>query len=619
MCGVAAFSAKPQSKLELRPLIENMINLMRHRGPDFQSFHVDSEAKVGIAHARLSILDLSNNANQPMFDESNLLSVIFNGEIYNWQELRSTLESKGVGPFVTQSDTEVILRGYEHYGNDLPLHLRGMFAFVIFDKRNNSLFCARDRVGKKPLLYTETEDGIALASEVPPLLLASSNNALNKSAIATILLHNMRHIPDPDTAFSAVSRLRAGHAMTVRNGRIQKIWRYWKPAIRSEAISIKDLRAAIEGAVKRRMVADVPVGALLSGGVDSTAVVALMAKHTKEPVRTYALGMDADDEDLRRARFVASQLGCEHKEFYFDAERQFEIFRNIQKTYGEPIALLPLVHGYELCSAIRDDDIKVVLTGHGADELFYGYTGHAKTALLTDALRYLGFLRPAAQMIPRALRRGPSVLLAEQPGRRKAALYRSYQGRDWNQVIQPEARRVLSNGAARECEYWGSMLGKPDYIDESNFIALMMENSHSVTIAADLPAMMASVEMRAPFLDQEIVEMALSIPYRRKVPNSRDLSRLKYALKIAVEDLIPKHLLYAPKRGFGHGIQEKDILLGPWREIANGVFANSLDAEGLFDVRAIRNLWNRQSSGDESVSWGFIAKLFTIQLWLQER
>ncbi|PHQ73331.1 MAG: asparagine synthase (glutamine-hydrolyzing) [Marinobacter sp.] len=619
MCGIVAFSAKSESELELGPLIESMINLMHHRGPDFHNLSVDSEAKVGMAHARLSILDLSDKANQPMFSENNSLSIVFNGEIYNWQELRKKLEMEGVGPFVTQSDTEVILRGYEHYGNDLPLHLRGMFAFVIFDKQSNSLFCARDRVGKKPLVYTETEDGVALASEIPPLLLASPNSPLNKSALATILLHNMRHVPDPDTAFSAISRLRAGHAMTVRDGRIEKIWRYWQPAIKSPAVSTQDLRSAIEGAVKRRMVADVPVGALLSGGVDSTAVVALMARHTEQPVRTYALGMDADDEDLRRARFVASQLGCEHKEFYFDAERQFEIFRNIQKTYGEPIALLPLVHSYELCSAIRDDGIKVVLTGHGADELFYGYTGHAKTALLTDALRYLGFLRPAAQMIPRALRSGPSVLLAEQPGRRKAALYRSYQGRDWNQVIQPEARKALSNGAARECEYWGSMLGKADYIDESNFIALMMENSHSVTTAADLPAMMASVEMRAPFLDQEIVEMALSIPYRRKVPNSRDLSRLKYALKIAVEDLVPKHLLYAPKRGFGHGIQEKDILLGPWREIANEVFANSIDAEGLFDVQAIRKLWNRQSSGDESVSWGFIAKLFTIQLWLQEQ
>jgi asparagine synthase (glutamine-hydrolysing) len=619
MCGIAAFSATPESELDLGPLIESMISLMHHRGPDFQNISIDKEAKVGIAHARLAILDLSDKANQPMVSESNLLSIVFNGEIYNWQELRKKLEMAGVGPFVTQSDTEVILRAYEHYGTDLPIHLQGMFAFIIFDKRNNSLFCARDRVGKKPLVYTETDNGIALASEIPPLLLASPKSMLNKSALATILLHNMRHVPDPDTAFSAVSRLRAGHAMTIQKGRIERIWSYWRPTIKTTPVSTQDLRGAIEAAVKRRMIADVPIGAMLSGGVDSTAVVALMAKFTERPVQTYALGMDADDEDLRRARSVARQLGCEHKEYYFDAERQFEIFRDIQKTYGEPIALLPLVHSYELCSAIREDGIKVVLTGHGADELFYGYTGHAKTALVTDALRYLGFLRPLARLLPSTLRSGSMALLAEQPGRRKAALYRGYERRDWNQVIQPKARKALLNGAFRECEYWGAMLAKPEYIDESNFIALMMENSHSVTTAADLPAMMASVEMRAPFLDQELVEMALSIPYRQKVPNSRDLSRLKYALKLAVEDLVPNHLLYAPKRGFGQGIQEKDVLLGPWRGIANDVFAKSLDAEGLFDTKAIQKLWNRQIAGDETVSWGFIAKLFTIQLWLQEQ
>lgn len=619
MCGVVAISRHPGADLSLQPLLEAMIHTQKHRGPDHQGVLCDEAGDNGLAHARLAILDLSHEADQPMVSNDGMLSVVFNGEIYNWKALRELLVSHGLGPFRTQSDTEVLLEAYRHFGDQLPIHLSGMFAFAILDKRDGRIFCARDRVGKKPLLYSKTPQGIVLSSEIPARRLMPDYSAeLNQSALASMLLHNMRHIPDPDTVYADTSRLRPGHAMTIRKGEIERIWRYWDPQQREKHVTTGDLRQAIERAVELRMVADVPVGALLSGGVDSTAVVALMTKHTSEPVHTYALGMNQDDEDLRRARSVAEQLGCEHREFYFDGDRQFEIYRKILRTYGEPISLLPLIHSYELSEAIQKDGIKVALVGHGADELFYGYSGHARTAMLTEILRRLEPAAPLARLVPSRWRRGPLALLAEKPGLRKAALYRGYEASHWQSVVRKEAIPRLTNGAARECEYWGALLKNPPYIDESNFIALMMENAHSVTTSADLPAMMASVEMRAPFLDQEVVELALNIPFREKVPNFNDLSRLKYALKLAVEDLVPQELLYAPKRGFGHGIQEKDVLLGPWREIADKVFSGAVDADGLFDTRAIRTIWREQKAGREQVTWSFIAKLFSTQLWLQE-
>ena len=597
-----------------------MVATQQHRGPDHQHVQVDGKAGVGMGHARLSILDLSHAADQPMSSHDGRFTIVYNGEIYNWRELRADLAERGCGPFKTSSDTEVLLEGYRAFGADLPERLRGMFAFAILDRSENVVFVARDPIGKKPLVYSEWPEGVALASEIPALLCVPGlGQRLNHSALAGMLLHNMRHIPDPETAYQGVSRLRPGHAMFISGGRVTKLWRYWQPRTNLSNTTPEDIRATLEEAVRKRMIADVPVGALLSGGVDSTAIVALMRQQSKGPVRTYALGMDRDDEDLRRARAVADQLGCEHREFYFDADRQFEVFSRLIHTYGEPIALLPLVHTFELCEAIKADGIKVVLAGHGADELFYGYTGHLRTALLTEAMNRLSYLRPLVKLMPASLQRGPLGLFAAPIGARKAALYRAAEADTWAPLIQADKRHELENVVARECAFWGGVLGAKDYIDESNFVALMMENAHSVTTAADLPGMLASVEMRAPFMDRDLVDLAFSLRFREKIPSLRDTSRLKYALKKAVADLVPHDLLYAPKRGFGHGIQERDVLKGAWRDRADEIFEQPSDADGLFDPDALKSLWRAQRDGDERYPWSLVAKLFSIQLWLKTR
>lgn len=594
---------------------------LRHRGPDGEGEWLSSDGTAGLCHTRLAIVDLSSAATQPMASLDGRCVLSFNGEIYNWRDLRLELVALG-WQFRTQSDSEVLLTAWRAWGEGMLARLRGMFAFAIYDIDQRLMFCARDRAGKKPFVYATGSGGFAFASEIPSLqpLAAEvgADTSRDHGAIATMLLHNLRHIPDPATAYKGLRRLRAGHAMVVRDGRLERMWRYWD--VRADIANARDraetgpaaVRAMLEEAVELRRVADVPVGSLLSGGTDSSAITALAQKHSKEPVRTYALGYDAADEDLVRARSMAQHLGTVHREFYFDPNDQWHAFQSILATYGEPIMLLPLVHAFQLCQAIHADGLKVVLAGHGADELFYGYLGHIQTATLSRAIKALEVLRPLAALVPSHARPRPMTALAAPRGQRKAALYRQYAAQLWEHLSVDSA---ADEQASNEMALWGKAGPSDDYIDESNFVALMVENCHSVTIAADLPAMLAPVEVRAPFLDQEMIALAFALSWRSKLPADGDTTNLKAVLKTAVADLVPHELLYAPKRGFGHGIKEREVLLGPWRPMADRAF-NSIPSDHWIDSRWARGLWQSGQSGN-AVDWSLIARLFSILIWEQ--
>ncbi|MBM3273915.1 MAG: asparagine synthase (glutamine-hydrolyzing), partial [Candidatus Sericytochromatia bacterium] len=329
MCGIGGIALRPGATISAREILARMVELQHHRGPDGNGILLRPDGGFGFCHNRLAILDLSDAGAQPMVSDDGRLTVTFNGEIYNWQELRRSLESEGV-VFRTRTDTEVLLEAYRRHGVDVSARLRGMFAFAIHDGRDGTIFCSRDRVGKKPFVYAETPAGVCFASEIPAVqVFPDCDSRFNYAAIAGMLLHNVRHIPDPYTAFAGIKRLRPGHSMLIREGRVERIWRYWQPEASNGAVSPGRLRALLEDAVSLRMVADVPVGALLSGGVDSSAIVHMMQRRASEPVRTYALGLDKDDEDLRRARSFAAQVGVIHKEFYFEPRRQLEDFKRM--------------------------------------------------------------------------------------------------------------------------------------------------------------------------------------------------------------------------------------------------------------------------------------------------
>lgn len=611
MCGIGGIFQGGTANLDVENLCGRILKEQRHRGPDGEGVWLSTDRRIGLCHNRLAILDLSPAGAQPMVSGDGQLAIVFNGEIYNWKELRSRFERSG-WRFSSGTDTEVLLAAYEEWGESMLEHLRGMFAFALYDVRRNTLLCARDRVGKKPFVYAETSDAFIFGSEIPAVRqVPGVDTRYDRDAIAAMLLHNLRHIPDPHTAYCGIRRLRPGHAMLVRDGRIERIWRYWSPSPAQGDISAGRLRELVEEAVELRMHADVPVGALLSGGIDSSAIVAIMQRTSSEPVRTYSLGRDAADEDVRRARVIAQTLGTRHREFYFDPEEQWDIFRHLIALYGEPIMLLPLVHTFVLCRAVHEDGLKVVLNGNGADELFYGYTGHVRTLKVSRWLDRLAPLRPF--MAPLKLTR--VAWLSARSGARKAAWYRSFAQSEWAQYLSDDARSTVANVASDELEYWGELCPSPHFIDESNFVGLMVENAHSVTIAGDLPAMATSVETRSPFLDQEIVSFALATPAKKKIPNPANADWLKAILREAVRDLIPDTLLRAPKRGFGMGIQEADVLRGPWRGKAEELFQSAADTDGLFDRERLLTQWRGFLAG--AVPAYRIAKMLAIQMWLQ--
>ena len=357
------------------------------------------------------------------------------------------------------------------------------------------------------------------------------------------------------------------------------------------------------------MRADVPVGALLSGGIDSSAIVAIMKKYTDKPIHTYALGFDKEDEDLRRARLMANKLGTIHKEFYFNPEEQWDVFQKLLKVYGEPIMLLPLIHTYFLCRAIKNDGIKVVMSGNGADEIFYGYTGHVRTYQVS---RWLDRLYPFIKYLD-FINLNKFKWLTTKPGKRKSYYYASLAKKDWESCFTQESIKNFQNYSVSELEYWGQLTPSQHFIDESNFVSLMVENTHSVTTAGDLPAMMASVEIRCPFLDQELIEFALNVPVEKKIPDKRNLHWLKAILREAVQDLIPEELLKASKRGFGMGIQESMVLSGPWYDKAYQLFNNLSDINEIFDIPLTKRAWFRFQ--ERKINANFVAKLLSIQQW----
>jgi asparagine synthase (glutamine-hydrolysing) len=582
---------------------------------------LSADGRAGLAHTRLAIVDLSRDAAQPMHSSDGNCVLSFNGEIYNWRDLRAELAGAG-WKFRTQSDSEVLLAAWQAWGDAMLARLRGMFAFAIYDVERRLLFCARDRVGKKPFVYATGPRGFTFASEIPAIMPLAKEIGADTShdhgALATMLLHNLRHIPDPATAYKGLRRLRPGHAMIVRDGQIERTWRYWDvhaDITRAQARAgggAKAVRQALEDAVELRRIADVPVGALLSGGTDSSAIAALAQRNSGNQLRTYALGYDADDEDLVRARLMAKRLKTAHRELYFDPDEQWSSFRKIIAGFGEPIMLLPLVHTFQLCQAIRADGRKVVLAGHGADELFYGYLGHLQTARLSRTISSFEALRPLAALVPPRWRPRPLTVLATRRGERKAALYRDYAAKLWPHLRSGED---LHEQVATEMANWGRSGPSEDYIDESNFVALMVENCHSVTIATDLPAMLSAVEMRAPFLDQEMIALAFALSWRTKLPADGDPTHLKAILKTAVRDLVPDELLYAPKRGFGHGIQERDVLLGPWRQFVDRAFGDMPNDHWLDPLWA-RALWQKGQNG-APVDWSLVARIFAILVWEQ--
>jgi asparagine synthase (glutamine-hydrolysing) len=557
-----------------------MIDVLRHRGPDGQRVWLSPDGSFGLAHARLSIVDLSPRGNQPMANEDDSLWLTCNGEIYNHRVLRDELVRSG-HRFRSGSDNEVILHGYEQWGHRVLERLRGMFAFAIADVKRGELFAARDRLGEKPLIFCEDTHGVAGASEVPALLAGGRGSGpIDPRAISYMLARNLRHVPEPLCAFSRMRKLPPAHFLLVRGGRISAIERWWTPSWRGAVSEPADLRRDLTSAVELEYEADVEVGALLSGGVDSSAVVGLAGTQASG-MRTYALGRDEHDEELRRAAAAAQRFGTRHSARTFSRDQLGRLDALIRQL-GEPIALLPLTHADALMSDVAADGLRVVLTGNGADELLWGYDGVAR-------LRRLSATMGAFDRLPlrvRSLAAWDSGVLGLPLRQRKTELYRRAVA-GAAELLRPELRdAALMPSRCPVFAPWAEAFDGSSYAELSQFLTLMVEDAHSVTISGDLVGMHHSVEVRSPFLDVDVVQTALRLPEREK-GGSLFHPEGKRVLKRGLRDVIGAEAAQAPKMGFGHGIQESELLRTVFRDDVSGRLIEGVGVGNYFDRAAV--------------------------------
>lgn len=543
MCGIVGVWSKNSIEIQ-ENYVDIILKKQYHRGPDNSSKITIEDMTLG--HNRLAIIDLHSNANQPFISNCGRYSVVFNGEIYNYLELKSELNYK----FKTHSDTEVLLASYIKYGESCIEKFNGMFSFALYDKQEKTLFCARDRIGKKPFIYSEHCTGFYFASELTALFsIDIFDDTPDEIGILYSNLRNYLHIPEPYTKYKSIRRLEPAHAMIIKNRKIVRKWCYWTPLFEYDnSITKEEVYNLIDNAVKIRERADVEIATLLSGGVDSSIITGLMVKHGLKP-KAYTL--KADNEELSRAKKVAKLFDISIKIFDYNKDLQKELYEKMISIYGEEIRLLPLTHSARLYEQISKENIKVVMSGIGADEIFYGYDGMIKQLLFSDIVKIV-------ELLPNSFLKTFEKIFSFSADMKlmfELAQMENYKRKGYLYSKEAEKKGLSNFNYSTLIDFWAEKIKTKNYIDSSNWIGLMSENAHSITISTDLPPMMYSIEARAPFLDYRVIEMAFKIDAHRKISKKNGYEINKLILKQAFECLLPKDILYAKKKGFGYGIQ----------------------------------------------------------------
>jgi asparagine synthase (glutamine-hydrolysing) len=579
MCGIAGVVwADPARPVERSPL-ERMAAALVHRGPDAEGLWIG--AGVGLAHRRLEVIDLSPAGAQPMSNEDGSVRVVFNGEIYNFRELRAELAAAG-HRFRSQTDTEVLVHLYEEHGERLLERIEGMFAFGLWDAPRRRLLLARDRVGKKPLKYVEIAGGIAFASELKALVAAGLADAEPCLDDVNAFLA-LGYVPAPATGFASIRKLPAGHRLVFEDGRA-RVERYWTLDFRRKRVlSPRDwqqaVRAEVGAAVRRRLVADVPLGAFLSGGIDSSIVVACMAEASSRPVETFSIGFDhAEYDELPHARLVAERFATSHHEIRVHVDHA-ELLPELARVYEEPFADPAALPSYLLARETRRS-VTVALNGDGGDEGFGGYERYARALGWGKTARWLSTLQPMLRAAQRALSPGEATLDRRVDGllqlgntaleRRYAWLARIFSDRERARLFQPEASARLSGSPlARICGWMNEPEAGHEGLDRLAFADLRGALPEALLVKVDLASMAHGLEARSPLLDARVLELAASAPSAERCPGGAP----KGLLKQAFADVLPPPVLARPKHGFALPLQEwfrgpllpfaRELLLSP--------------------------------------------------------
>ena len=547
MCGIVGFAGMGTVVSDREATLATMCSAIVHRGPNEEGrFHADD---VALGMRRLSVMDVAMGR-QPMGNEDGLVQLVFNGEIYNHRQLRQELVSRG-HRIATSSDTEVIVHLYEDFGDDVVDHLRGMFAFALWDARRRRLLIARDRVGIKPLYYWEHDGGVAFASELRSLLTVPGFPArIDPSAVAQFLVFG--YVPESTCIFEGVRKLPPGHRLVWEPGRGVRTERYWS-ALRPERSNVSDdeateeLRALLRESVELHLESDVPLGAFLSGGIDSSAVVAQMARLVPGRVKTFSIGFEeASHNEAPHAALVAREIGTEHTELIVrpDADALVEsVITGFDEPFGDSSALPTF-----LVSQMAREHVTVALSGDGGDELFGGYTRYAE--LLTR--------RELPRLARRAIARVGEHLPQRTLGRNRILdLSRSRQGRYAATVAAPPGTReggMLAASLAERVPPMDALLATAfspvvgrDLLAQMTAVDLATYLPGDILTKVDRMSMSVSLEARVPLLDHHIVEFAAAMPSRLKYRDGVG----KWLLRQAITGLVPPRVLSHPKHGFG--------------------------------------------------------------------
>jgi asparagine synthase (glutamine-hydrolysing) len=627
MCGIAGLYNFSGSGREQRDAVLAMRDAMSHRGPDDAGLWESPDHRVVLAHRRLSIVDLSPAGHQPMANEDDSVWITFNGEIYNHADLRPGLLAKG-HRFRSRTDTEAIIHQYEEDGPECLQSLDGMFALGIWDAARERLMLARDRLGKKPLYYTVVHGKLLFASEIKGLL-AHPDVVRDIDPEALNLYLTFSNVPAPHTLFAGIKKLPAAHRLLCDRFGNLHVERYWSPVPErtwpshvDTAEAVTTVRGLLGDAVKKRLMADVPVGAFLSGGVDSSANVALMSKLIDRPLQTYSVGFaglddSPDFQDLPFARKVAKQFGCDHHEITITADECRDYLPELVYQQDEPIgdpACLPM---HFLCKQARKDGVIVVLVGEGSDEVFGGY-GDMVKMLNTSSPRWER-LRRLPWLVRAGLHEASRVLRA--PAGRTDVLRRArdgqplYWGLDvvfWDnekaRLLTREARKRLGD-AERSQSSSAKMIGgvysdllarQPgaDLLQQMSVLELTNRLPELLLMRVDKLSMAHSIEARAPFLDYKLVSYGLSLPRALKI----DGVRTKHVLKQALRGVLPDDVLDRPKQGFR--VPLPAWLRGPLASWAkHEIFESPLAERGFFNHDYVDTLWRRHLGGVQDHSF----------------
>jgi len=619
MCGICGFYQYKTHKPADAHVLQDMLQVLQHRGPDGSGTYLDRDLALGMR--RLSIIDLKGG-NQPICNEDGSILTIFNGEIYNYRQLRELLETRG-HKLVTFSDTEVLVHLYEEYGDECVYLLRGMFAFAIWDSRLRRLFVARDRLGIKPLYFAQNDGELIFASEIKAILQHPSvGSDLNVEALADFL--SLRYVPAPQTMFKGIRSLPPGCSLACDNRGV-KMSRYWDlffaehgdGHIREERYA-EELEALLRECVRLHLVSDVPFGAFLSGGVDSSTIVALMSQLLERPVKTYSVGFDGDGEsfsELPYARLVAKEFHTDHHEVLIRPAHLMELAETVTWHLDQPLADHATLANF-MVARLASSDVKMVLTGEGGDELFAGYA------------RYAGErLAPLFGLLPETAKRFALAASSHVPGfrREKLALYALSQRPEvtrflnWFPLFNSEVKKSLLSEDLKETlrghtteDVVAAQLARTDATDAMSrmlYVDTTLWLPDLLLARGDKMSMAASVEARVPLLDHKLVEFAASLPPNLKV---KGLVR-KYLLKKVARSWLPRGVIRRKKQGFP---MPSSLWL---RKEARPFLHDTLSAaclrrRGLFHPVVVEKLVSQHEQGTAdhgSLLWGLIS----VELW----